>query len=74
MTIKFDSFHSEEKMLRVEKDVRIDFSIDEGTNGKGGSGFVSTKESKVRTYKRTDNIYQDCIHQDISCKPLLKRQ
>ena len=48
VTIKFDSFHSEEKMLRVEKDVRLDFSIDEGASGKTGSGFVSTKKSNVR--------------------------
>ena len=59
-------------MLKAKADVRIDFSIDEGASGTGGSRFVSTKKSKVRTYKRTDNIYQDCIHQDISCKPLLK--
>ena len=48
MKIQSDSFHSEEKMLRVEKDVRLDFSIDEGASGKTGSGFVSTKKSKVR--------------------------
>ena len=47
MKIQSDSFHSEEKMLRVEKDVRLDFSIDEGASGKIGSGFVSTKESNV---------------------------
>ena len=48
VTLQSDSFHSEEKMLRVEKDVRIDFSIDEGASGKTGSGFVSTKKSNVR--------------------------
>ena len=61
-------------MLKAKADVRIDFSIDEGASGTRGSRFVSTKKSKVRTYKRTYNIYQDCIHQDISCKPLLKRK
>ena len=61
-------------MLKAKADVRIDFSIDEGASGTGGSRFDSKKKSKVRTYKRTDNIYQDCIHQDISCKPLLKRK
>ena len=48
MTIKFDSFHSEEKMLKADGGVALDFSIDEGASGKTGSGFVSTKKSNVR--------------------------
>ena len=71
MTLQSISFGPEEKMLKAKADVRIDFSIDEGASG---TGFDSTKKSKVRTYKCTDNIYQDCKYQDISCEPLFKRK
>ena len=59
MTLQSISFGPEEKMLKAKADVRIDFSIDEGASGTRGSRFDSTKKSKVRTYKRIDNIYQD---------------
>ena len=66
VTLQSTTFKSEEKeTLKANTDVKLDFSIDEGSSANIVPGFISRKKSEVCTDKRTCNTHQSYIHCEI---------